>query len=107
MKIAIDFDQTIVDRAGHPYKHSIDVLKRLAKQHTLVLYTSRYKARRKEALNFLRENGVQILEPDFLETVGRKILADIYVDDKQLGGLPKGKNGEPDWLMIESLINDV
>ena len=105
MKIAIDFDETVVDRAGNPFKNSIEVLERLGKKHTLILYTSRFKARRKEALNFLRKNGVQIQEPDPVLNFGRKILADLYVDDKNLLGLPKDKDGDPDWLKIESLIN--
>lgn len=107
MRIAIDFDQTVVDRKGNPFKDAIDVLVRLAKKHNLILYTSRYITRRKEALDFLHKNGVDIKEPDFLETLGRKILADIYVDDKNLLGLPKDNGGDPDWLKIEELINNV
>ncbi len=104
MKIAIDFDNTIVNKLNIPFKNSIDVLRRLSEKHDLILYTSRYEARRKEALKFLRDNGVKISEPDFLATVSRKFLADLYIDDKNLGGLPSDENGDPDWIKIEKMI---
>lgn len=106
MIIAVDFDGTIVDKNGKIYPSVIAVLKRLSQNHTLLLYSSRLKSRRKEALDFLRGQGVNISIPDPISNFGRKPLADIYVDDKNLLGLPK--NGDDvDWLKIESILTKI
>lgn len=105
MILAIDFDGTIVEHAypeiGREIPFAIDTLKMLqADGHQLILWTYRTGDKLQEAVDFCYDNGLEFYavnrcypeEPDE-ETVARKVLADIYVDDRNLGGLP-------DWGII-------
>jgi hypothetical protein len=80
IKIAVDFDGTIVE---HEYP-GIGKEKLFAFQNGKEL---------DEAVEYCRRNGVEFYavnknypEEIFNETVSRKIDADIYIDDKNIGG---------------------
>jgi hydroxymethylpyrimidine pyrophosphatase-like HAD family hydrolase len=100
MKIAIDFDGTIVEHAypsiGKEKLFAFDTLRELLKQnHQLILWTSRVGKELDEAIDYCRERGVEFYavnknypEEVFDETTSRKIVADVYIDDRNLGGLP-------------------
>ncbi|HOK51123.1 MAG TPA: hypothetical protein PLD12_08310 [Bacteroidales bacterium] len=100
MIIAVDFDGTIVEheypRIGKEKPFAFYTLKKLqADGHQLILWTSRQGTALDEAVEFCRRNGVEFYavnknfpEEVWDENVGRKIVADIYIDDRNLGGFP-------------------
>lgn len=100
LKIAVDFDGTIVEnrypKIGKPKLFAFETLKALQeKGNLLVLWTYRSGRELEDAVEFCREYGVEFYavnknfpEEKFDETISRKIDADIYIDDKNLGGFP-------------------
>lgn len=100
IKIAIDFDGTIVEheypKIGKEKLFAFQTLKELVKQGaTLILWTFRTGKELEEAVEYCRQNGIEFYAvnknyPEEIvdETVSRKIDADIYLDDKNLGGFP-------------------
>ncbi len=100
LKIAVDFDGTIVQNRypaiGKPKLFAFETLKELQKKgHILVLWTYRSGYELDEAVEFCRENGLEFYavnknypEEKFDNNISRKIDADIYIDDKNLGGFP-------------------
>jgi hypothetical protein len=100
IKIAVDFDGTIVDHdypnIGKEKLFAFLTLKELNKMGAkLILWTFRHGKELEDAVEFCRLNGVEFYavnrnypEEKFDETVSRKIDADIYIDDKNLGGFP-------------------
>ena len=100
MKIAIDFDGTIVEHEypaiGKTRPFAFQTLKMLqTKGHMLVLWTYRSGRYLDEAVEFCRENGIEFYAvnsnyPDevYDESKSRKIDCDLYVDDRNIGGLP-------------------
>jgi hydroxymethylpyrimidine pyrophosphatase-like HAD family hydrolase len=100
MKIAIDFDGTLVEHTfpaiGKEKLFAFDTLRELQKQnHQLILWTSRIGKELDEAVDFCRARGIEFYavnknypEEVFDETTARKIVADVYIDDRNLGGLP-------------------
>jgi hypothetical protein len=100
IKIAVDFDGTIVDHEypgiGKEKLFAFLTLKELNKRGArLILWTFRTGKELEEAVEFCRKNGVEFYavnknypEEILNETVGRKIDADIYIDDKNIGGFP-------------------
>lgn len=96
--IAIDFDGTIVDDAypkiGKPKLFAFETLKRLQKDgHRLILWTYRSDSRLQDAIEFCKENGIEFYavnksfpEEQFDITKSRKIHADIFIDDRNIGG---------------------
>lgn len=107
--LCIDFDGTIVEHAfpriGTPLPNAFDVLTEL-KEHgyKLILWTCREDYGRninkqylKEAIDFCKENGVEfdavnepLLDYDFRpeDCIKRKVYANWYIDDRNLGGFP-------------------
>tara|TARA_R110002012_G_scaffold321969_1_gene552889 strand:- start:24608 stop:25021 length:414 start_codon:yes stop_codon:yes gene_type:complete len=97
--IAVDFDGTIVEDAypkiGKPKLFAFETLERLQKEgHRLILWTYRSDLRLEEAVAFCRENGLEFYavnksfpEEQFDYTKSRKIHADIFIDDRNLGGI--------------------
>jgi len=103
--IAIDFDGTII---GHTFPNigdvqplAFEVMKALQKAgHRLVLNTCRTDVGGRdhvgEAVEFCKQNGVVFRSvnenhPEDLFAdgwVSRKVYADVYIDDKNLGGFP-------------------
>lgn len=101
VKIAVDFDGTIVDHEypaiGKEKLFAFQTLKELEKKGALlILWTFRTGKELEEAVDFCRKNGVEFYavnknypEEIFEEaTVSRKINADIYIDDRNIGGFP-------------------
>jgi hypothetical protein len=100
IKIAVDFDGTIVEheypKIGKEKLFAFRTLKELEKQGVrLILWTFRTGKELEEAVEYCRNNGIEFYainknypEEVIDETVSRKIDADIYIDDKNLGGFP-------------------
>jgi hydroxymethylpyrimidine pyrophosphatase-like HAD family hydrolase len=101
MIIAVDFDGTIVEhrypKIGKPLPFAFETLKTLqSKGHLLILWTVREGDLLSEAVEFCRKNGVEFYavnknfpEENFVQDqVSRKIIADIYIDDRNFGGFP-------------------
>lgn len=99
--IAVDFDGTIVEdqfpNIGKPMMFAFDTLKRLQKDgHRLILWTYRYGSKLEEAVEFCKKNGVEFYavnanypEEEFdANEQSRKIHADLFVDDRNVGGFP-------------------
>lgn len=96
--IAIDFDGTIVEDAypkiGKPQIFAFETLRKLQSEgFRLILWTYRSGKPLKEAVAFCKENGIEFYainksfpEEDFDEKYSRKINADIFVDDRNIGG---------------------
>ncbi|TVZ57744.1 hypothetical protein NA63_0231 [Flavobacteriaceae bacterium MAR_2010_105] len=97
--IAIDFDGTIVDDAypkiGKPRIFAFETLKRLQNDgHRLILWTYRSGSKLDEAVAFCENNGIQFYavnksypEEDFDTNKSRKIYADLFIDDRNIGGV--------------------
>ena len=112
MIIAVDFDGTIVSHAypniGKPIPFAIDTLKKLqADGHQLILWSVREGELLQEAVDYCQQKGLDFYavnasfpEERQLATADtpRKIIADIYIDDRNLGGLP-------DWGVIYQMIS--
>ncbi len=100
IKIAVDFDGTIVEheypKIGKEKLFAFRTLKELEKQGArLILWTFRTGKELQDAVDYCRENGIEFYainrnypEEVMDETISRKIDADIYIDDKNLGGFP-------------------
>lgn len=111
MTIAVDFDGTIVEHKypeiGKTLLFAFETLKQLQKQgHKLILWTYRTGKELEEAVNFCKENGVEFyaVNKNFPEeqyeekSISRKIFADIYIDDRNIGGFPG-------WNKIWEILN--
>ena len=98
--IAIDFDGTIVEDAfpkiGAPMLFAFETIKKLQQEgHRLILWTYRSGSKLEEAVTFCKENGIDFYavnknypEEIFDGKISRKIHADLFVDDRNLGGFP-------------------
>ncbi|MCL7755058.1 BT0820 family HAD-type phosphatase [Polaribacter sp. Z022] len=96
--IAVDFDGTIVEDAypkvGKEMIFAFDTLKRLQGQgHRLILWTYRSGRKLDEAVAFCKENGLEFYavnknfpEEEYDEKYSRKIHADLFIDDRNVGG---------------------
>ena len=99
LTIAIDFDGTIVENKypeiGKPLLFAFETLKKLQDDgHNLILWTYRKGTRLEEAVKFCKKNGIIFYavnksypEENFDENLSRKILADIFIDDRNIGGM--------------------
>ncbi|CAL65397.1 BT0820 family HAD-type phosphatase [Christiangramia forsetii] len=99
LSIAVDFDGTIVENRfpeiGKPILFAFESLRKLQEEgHRLILWTYRSGRRLDEAVDFCEKNGLKFYainksypEEDYDETISRKILADIFIDDRNIGGL--------------------
>jgi hypothetical protein len=100
IKIAVDFDGTIVEheypKIGKEKLFAFRTLKELEKLGArLILWTFRAGPELEEAVEFCRKNGIEFYavnksypEEKFDDSVSRKINADIFIDDKNIGGFP-------------------
>ncbi len=111
MLIAIDFDGTIVTHEypaiGREIPFAIDTLKKLQSdlQYRLVLWTVREGKELEEAVEFCKKRGLEFyaINSNYPEETKehnepRKLKADLFVDDRNLGGLP-------DWGVIYQMIS--
>ena len=111
MVIAVDFDGTIVENRypeiGDERPFATDTLRMLAKdKHQLILWSCREGKLLDDAVAWCRERGVEFWAvnkdyPEEEETknsyFSRKIKADMFIDDRQVGGLP-------DWGTVYQMI---
>ena len=114
MLIAVDFDGTIVEhkypQIGKEIPFAITTLKKLqAERHQLILWTVREGELLDEAVEFCRKRGLEFYavnanHPD--EDNGeprayacRKPRAHLFIDDRNLGGLP-------DWGAIYEMVHN-
>ncbi len=99
MIIAVDFDGTIVEhrypKIGKPIPFAIPVLKQLMKdKHQLILWTVREGKQLQEAIDYCHLQGVFFYAhnanfPDEdRKKSPRKLTADLFIDDRNFGGLP-------------------
>lgn len=96
--IAVDFDGTIVEDAypavGKPKLFAFDTLKKLINEgHRLILWTYRSGKKLEEAVKFCESNGISFYavnasyqDEEFDSETSRKIHADIFIDDRNVGG---------------------
>ena len=112
MTIAIDFDGTIVEHAypeiGRPIPFAIETLLQLQEDgHRLILWTVRSGDLLQEAVNYCAERGLRFfaenenyrgeMEELSAGDYPRKLKADLFIDDRNLGGLP-------DWGVIYNAV---
>lgn len=101
MIIAVDFDGTIVEHRypeiGKEIPFAIDTLLRLRKEgHQLILWTVREGKLLEDAVNYCKERGLEFYsvnsnyteEDEAHSNFSRKLQADVFIDDRNLGGLP-------------------
>lgn len=112
MIIAIDFDGTIVENRypeiGKEMPFAIEVLKKLQNErHRLILWTVREGKLLNEAVEFCKARGLEFyaVNRDYPEEekernnhFSRKLKADLWIDDRNLGGLP-------DWGTIYEMVH--
>lgn len=110
MLIAVDFDGTIVEHKypaiGKEMPFAFETLRMLIKDgHDLILWTYRDGELLQEAVDFCEANGVRFYAINnsypgekYTEEVSRKIHADLFIDDRNIGGLPG-------WGEIYHMIN--
>lgn len=114
MIISIDFDGTIVEdnypQIG-PIKANVSEVINQLKQdgHYLILNTCRTNGHLLEAINFCLENAIVFDRindniPGLTAKYGatRKIYADVYIDDHNIGELPEWKDIR-DWVIYHEV----
>jgi hypothetical protein len=110
MVIAVDFDGTIVTheypKIGREIPFAIETLKKIQNDlhHQLVLWTVREGKELEEAVEYCKKRGLEFYAinnnyPEETPEVNepRKLKAELFIDDKNLGGLP-------DWGVIYSAL---
>jgi hydroxymethylpyrimidine pyrophosphatase-like HAD family hydrolase len=98
MVIAVDFDGTIVEHKfpaiGKERTFAFGTLKSLQKNgHQLILWTYRSGKELDEAVEYCKSHGLEFYavnrnypEEIFNDSISRKIIADVYIDDRNVGG---------------------
>ena len=117
MTIAVDFDGTIVEhdypKIGKPVPMALEVLRKLHEEehHKLILWTMREGGLLQEAVDYCEKNGVYFYacnknypEEDMQDGSPRKIAVDLFIDDRNIGGL---LNWELIYKIIKSGSNTV
>lgn len=113
MIIAVDFDGTIVEHRypeiGREIPFAVETLKKLIEdRHQLILWSVREGRLLYEAVEWCRQRGLEFyaVNKDFPEEdteknrhYSRKLKADLFIDDRNLGGLP-------DWGDIYRMIRE-
>ncbi|MDR0232128.1 MAG: hypothetical protein LBI82_08425 [Dysgonamonadaceae bacterium] len=108
MIIAVDFDGTIVEheypKIGKPIPFAIETLKMLQKdpEFRLILWSVREGALLQDAIDYCESKGLKFYAanknyPEEEAPTPRKLNADLFIDDRNLGGLPE-------WGIIYKLI---
>jgi hypothetical protein len=110
MIIAVDFDGTIVTheypKIGKEIPFAIDTLKRLQQnpEYQLIMWSVRKGKELDEAVEYCRKRGLEFYavnknypEESDDEPESRKLKVDLFLDDRNLGGLP-------DWGVIYRMI---
>ena len=113
MIIAVDFDGTIVEHKypeiGEEVPFATETLKMLIRdRHKLILWTVREGELLEDAIEWCRARGVEFyaINKDYPEEeasknphYSRKLKVEMFIDDRNLGGLP-------DWGTIYRLISE-
>ena len=113
MVIALDFDGTIVEHKypaiGEEIPFATETIRMLiAERHKVILWSVREGKLLDEAVNWCRERGIEFyaVNRDYPEETmtnnnhfSRKLKADLFIDDRNLGGLP-------DWGMIYQMVHN-
>ncbi len=113
MVIAVDFDGTIVEHRypeiGEERPFATDTLKMLINDHhRLILWSVREGKLLDDAVEWCRQRGVEFwaVNRDYPEETAdnnqhfsRKLKADMFIDDRNIGGLP-------DWGTIYRMISE-
>jgi len=98
LRIAVDLDGTLVENEypdiGKPKLFAFETLKALQeKGFRLILWTVRSGKELDDAVAFCRSNGIEFYavnrnypEEEWDGSITRKIEADIFIDDRNLGG---------------------
>lgn len=111
--IAVDFDGTIVEHRypeiGKELPFATETLRTLIKEHhRLILWSVREGKLLQDAIDWCHERGVDFwaVNRDYPEEeenknnhFSRKIKADYFIDDRNIGGLP-------DWGQIYRMISE-
>jgi hypothetical protein len=111
MTIGVDFDGTIVEheypKIGKPIPFAIDTLLKLQRDgHTLILWTVRDGELLQDAIDYCAKKGLTFYAanknyPEEDPTkASRKLSVDLFVDDRNLGGIP-------DWGVIYNTIKSM
>lgn len=112
MLIAVDFDGTIVEHKypaiGKELPFAIETLKKLqSERHKLILWSVREGQLLDDAIAFCRDRDLEFyaVNRDYPEEekgqnnhFSRKLKVDLFIDDRNLGGLP-------DWGMIYEMVS--
>ncbi len=112
MTIAVDFDGTIVTHEypniGKPIPFAIETLKKLQSEDhcEIILWSCREGDLLQQALDYCKGKGLEFYavnsnypeETVIKSTAPRKLTADIFIDDRNLGGIP-------DWGVIYQMIH--
>ncbi|MEE4115268.1 MAG: hydrolase [Marinilabiliaceae bacterium] len=100
LKIAVDFDGTIVEhqypKIGKDMLFAFETLKELQKHGALlILWTFRAGQELDDAVEYCAKKGIEFYavnknypEEIYDDTLSRKINADVFIDDKNVGGFP-------------------
>lgn len=111
MNIAVDFDGTIVEHRypeiGKELPFAIDTLKKLIDNgHRIILWSVREGKLLDDAVKFCSDRGLEFyaVNCDFpggawKDNSQRKVLVDMYIDDRNIGGLP-------DWPTMYEMITN-
>ena len=109
MIIAVDFDGTIVTHKypaiGKEVPYAIKALKLFQERgHKIILWTYRSGEEVEQAVHFCKERGLifhavnnNFEGEEFDNTYSRKIYADMYIDDRNILGIP-------DWEKIYRML---
>ncbi len=100
MTIAVDFDGTLVvhkyPKVGKKIPYSSEAVKQLkADGHKLILWTYRSGSKLEDAINYCKKEGLvfdaynenspsEVFNSNHMSP---KIIADLYIDDRNIGGL--------------------
>ena len=112
MTIAVDFDGTIVSHRypeiGREIPFAVDTLKMLTREgHRLILWSVREGHLLDEAVAWCQERGLEFyaINKDYPEeershdNFSRKLKVDLFIDDRNVGGLP-------DWGLIYRMVKE-
>lgn len=112
MVIAVDFDGTIVEhrypKIGEEVPFAVETLKLIQQdKHRLILWTVREGELLDEAVEWCKQRGLEFysVNKDYPEEekkhqgFSRKLKADMFIDDRNVGGLP-------DWGMIYQMVKE-
>ena len=112
MNIAVDFEGTIVTHEypniGKELPFAVETLRQLQRDgHKIILWSVREGQLLEEAIEWCRARGLEFYasNKDYPEETrqdkhySRKLKAELFIDDRNLGGLP-------DWGTIYRMINE-